>query len=292
MAVAPILYNLYTCLLAYMVGKHRLWGYAPDWIPIWLVYLFGWVFFPAITFAALRFGEVGMDIFKSLRPLALCINPASSYSLQSLKQRREELSEQVTSLINTLGPEMFPDFEHTRLVAADGSSRVRTDGTVSPSLPFKRRGSGLSSPGISTPGVSTPGSESPPGIRRSGTTSSSRNIPRNESFSNIGQVPMFATRPPSPSRSRSSSAGGTGGGVQFGGPLGGFPVDNFPTLNTAEGFNEASKKIREAMRERGEMRRRKSHGKVHTFTDHSVDEELEDEASTGSSVDEDGRRHL
>ncbi|EGO54682.1 hypothetical protein NEUTE1DRAFT_132129 [Neurospora tetrasperma FGSC 2508] len=292
MAVAPILYNLYTCLLAYMVGKHRLWGYVPDWVPIWLVYFFGWVFFPAITFAALRFGEVGMDILKSLRPLALCISPTSSYSLQSLKQRREELSAQVTHLINTLGPEMFPDFEHIRLVAADGSSRIHADGTVSPTQPFKRRDSGVSSPPISTPGISTPGTESPHGLRRTGTTSSSRNIPRNESFSNIGQVPMFATRPPSRSRSRSSSAGGGGGNVQFGGPLGGSPVDKFPNLNTEEGFNEASKKIREAMRERGEMRRRKSQGKVYTFSEQSVDEEVEDEVSTGSSVDEDGKKHL
>lgn len=294
LAVAPILYNLYTCLLAWMVGRNRIWGYVPDWVPIWLVYLFGWVFFPAVTFAALRFGEVGMDIFKSLRPLLLCINPASSYSLQSLKQRREELSAQVTHLINTLGPEMFPDFEHTRLVGADGSSRIRTDGTVSPSQPFKRRDSGVSSPTISSPGIPTPGTESPHGIgiKRTGTTSSSRNIPRNESFSNIGKVPMFATRPPSRSRSRSSSAGGGAGNVQFGGPLSGFPVDKFPNLNSEEGFNEASKKIREAMRERGEMRRRKSQGKAYTLSDQSVDEEVEDETSTGSSMDEDGRKHL
>lgn len=292
LAVAPVLYNLYTCILAYLVGKHRLWGYVPEWVPIWAVYFFGWVFFPAITFAALRFGEVGMDIVKSLRPLALCINPTSSYSLQSLKQRREELSAQVTHLINTLGPEMFPDFEQIRLVAADGSTRVHADGTVSPTQPLKRRDSGVSSPVISTPGLSTPGTESPHGIRRTGTTSSSRNIPRNESFSNIGQVPMFATRPPSRSRSRSSSAGGGGGNVQFGGPLSGFPVDRFPNLNSEEGFNEASKKIREAMRERGEMRRRKSQAKVYTLSDQSVDEEVEDETSTGSSMDEDGKKHL
>ncbi|KAK3955621.1 hypothetical protein QBC32DRAFT_29012 [Pseudoneurospora amorphoporcata] len=291
MAVAPVLYNLYTCILAYMVGKHRLWGYVPDWVPIWIVYFFGWVFFPAITFAALRFGEVGMDIVKSLRPLALCINPTSSYSLQSLKQRREELSAQVTHLINTLGPEMFPDFEQIRLVGADGSSRIRADGTASPPQPFKRRDSGVSSPVTSTPGLSSPRTESPHGIRRTGTTSSSRNIPRNESFSNIGQVPMFATRPPSRSRSRSSSTGG-GGNVQFGGPLGGLPFDKFPNLNSEEGFNEASKKIREAMRERGEMRRRKSQVKVYTLSDQLVDEEGEDEASIGSSVDEDGKKHL
>ncbi len=248
MAFAPILYNFYTSLLAYKVYQDRLWGRVPEWVPIWAVFVAGWIFFPAITFAALRFGEVGMDIIKSLRPLIMCINPSSSYNIQQLRERRAELSKQVTDLINTLGPEMFPDFEHTRLVA--DHTRAVSDGAapVSPTRPTTaRRDSGMSSPrGYSD------GPESPPhgGLKRS-TTQSSRNIPRNESFSNIGQIHLFSTRPPSRNRSRSSSSGG-------GFNMGGFPVAKFTTLDSKEGFDEASKKIRAAMRERGEIRRRKS----------------------------------
>ncbi|KAK3937850.1 hypothetical protein QBC46DRAFT_175890 [Diplogelasinospora grovesii] len=292
MAFAPVLYNLYTSLLAYKVYQDRLWGHVPDWVPIWMVFLAGWVFFPAITFAALRFGEVGMDIIKSLRPLVMCINPGSSYNIHQLRERRAELSAQVTEVINTLGPEMFPDFEHTRLVAdpfRDGGSPTRKE-----QQPFKRRDSELS---VSSPGGGYPdGVESPTHgvLGRRNTTQSSRAIPKNESFSNIGQVQMFATRPPSRSRSRSSSSGGGGGpfgggGFGSGGPMGGFPISGFTTLDSKEGFDEASKKIREAMKERGEMRRRKSQADSrgsNFIVNADSDEEEEEEDDDDEGYDE------
>ncbi|KAK1836641.1 hypothetical protein QBC39DRAFT_247217 [Podospora conica] len=277
MAFAPVLYNLYTSLLAYKVYQDRVWGYVPEWVPIWSVWVSGWVFFAAITFAALRFGEVGMDILKSLRPLALCINPSSKYNIHQLRERRAELSQQITDIINTLGPEMFPDFEHTRLVA---DNHVRTGSgdssaaPLSPTIggtrpPHRRQDSGLSSPAeLHSP---------PPPLRRAGTitTTSSRAMPRNESFSNIGQAPIFATRPPSRSRSRSSSSGGGSG-------MGGFPVASFTTLDSNGGFEQASKKIREAMRERGEMRRRKSQaGRGGGWMVHGDEDETESDGEDG-----------
>ncbi|KXX81579.1 Glycerol-3-phosphate O-acyltransferase 1 [Madurella mycetomatis] len=270
MFFAPVLYFFYTAVTAIMVWRDRLGGRVPEWVPIWAVFVAGFIFFPAITFAALRFGEVGMDILKSLRPLALCIIPTSSYSISQLRERRAELSEQVTHVINTLGPEMFPDFEHTRLVG-DSSGRAavaavassETSSPVSATRPpaHYRAYSGTSSPGAD--GVESPSQKMVP--RRSA-TQSSRNIPRNESFSNIGRVPMFATRPPSRSRSRSSSAGGGAG-------MGGFPISGFTALDSKEGFDEANKKIRAAMKERGEIRRRRKEAK---------------EAGLEESSDEDG----
>ena len=273
LAFAPVLYNLYTSLLAYKVYQDRLWGRVPDWVPIWAVFLAGWIFFPAITFAALRFGEVGMDILKSLRPLVLCIDPSSSYNIHQLRERRAELSSQVTNVINTLGPEMFPDFEHTRLVSSD-HTRTESGGSNAPMSPTRqtprRQDSGMSSPG-SYP--ESPGHGAP--LRRN-TTQSSRAIPRNESFSNIGQVQMFATRPPSRNRSRSRSSSSGGG---FG--MSGFPVGKFTTLDSKEGFDEASKKIREAMRERGEIRRRKSQVSKNGFINGGdSDDEYEEEEHT------------
>ncbi|KAK0628960.1 Sucrase/ferredoxin-like-domain-containing protein [Bombardia bombarda] len=302
MAFAPVLYNLYTSILAYRVYQDRLGGRVPESVPIWMVFLAGWIFFPAVTFAALRFGEVGMDIIKSLRPLVMCINPSSSYNIQQLRERRAELSKQVTELINTLGPEMFPDFETTRLVA-DPSERATTEsgGPVSPvQTTFRRRESEMSSPGGAggygvgaDGGVESPTRTGGVMLSRRGTTLSSRAIPRNESFSNIGQVAMFATRPPSRSRSRSSSAGG------------GFPVAQFTTLDSHGGFDEASKKIREAMRERGAIRRRQSMaeknggdgdggmvlgGGEDTESEEEVEDELEDDAKLGLEVRGQGAR--
>ncbi|KAI1078037.1 hypothetical protein F5B20DRAFT_548940 [Whalleya microplaca] len=236
MAFAPVLYNLYSVLLAIKVYQDHLWGYVPEWVPWWSMFVCGWIVFPAITFAALRFGEVGMDIFKSLRPLVLCISPTSGYSIHNLRERRAVLAEKVVSVINDLGPDMYEDFEKTRLVA----DPFREDGAFGLPKEAARRDSETTE---ATPPES-------PTMRRT-LTRSSRAIPRNESFSNIGKVGIFATRPSSRSRSRSNSSGGAFGGAAF-------PISKFTTLDSSAGFDEASNKIRAAMRQRGQRRRRKS----------------------------------
>jgi glycerol-3-phosphate O-acyltransferase/dihydroxyacetone phosphate acyltransferase len=250
MAFAPALYNLYSVSLAIKVYRDNLWGYLPDSVPFWLVYIIAWVIFPAITYAAFRIGEVGMDILKSLRPLVLCISPTSSYSVQRLRERRIELSQQVVKVINDLGPDMYEDFEKARLVS-DPYLDVGFLGSASQEeagIPTIHRDNGSA---VS----SSPGS---PRMSRRSTTQSSRAIPRNESFSNIGAIGMFATRPPSRSRSgsRSSSAGGGFGSA-------GFPLSGFTSLDSHDGFREAENKIRAAMQERGLLRRRKSGVSLH-----------------------------
>lgn len=244
MAFAPAMYHLYSVLVTAKTYQDRFFGIVPDWAPLWLVYVLSFIVMIAITFAALRFGEVGMDIFKSLRPLVLCLLPTSSFSIHTLREQRAELSARVTDLINTLGPEMFPDFEQTRLVSAEDKAKAAAaDGAAKP-----RRDS-------------EPEVETPPMLSRRSTTQSSMGLPRNESFNDIGGVGIFSTRPPSRSRSRSSSGGR------------GFPVGGFTTLDSAGGFDEASKRIREAMRER----RRRSVKAVEIGGDSSEEEEEESE---------------
>ncbi|EPE10682.1 glycerol-3-phosphate o-acyltransferase 1 [Ophiostoma piceae UAMH 11346] len=307
MALTPLLYNLYCVLFVIKFGSDRLWGYVPQWAseaPWFLVFLTGWIVFPAISFASLRFGEVGMDIVKSLRPLVLCMNPSSSYNIQRLRERRAELQTQVTELINTLGPEMFPDFDPKRLAklpVVDGSAlgsgaphsgrRSAKEGlpaddlsSTSPTLSMSPQGPPSPTFAKATAHDSSPYSSKT--IRKRtdseisistvvgnghSSTMYSRAIPRNESFSNIGHIGLFATRPPSRSRSRSrsSSSGGAFGSS-------GFPVSGFTTLDSKEGFDEATKKIRAAMRERGELRRRQSQT-AHGFTLIHDDDDEDDE---------------
>ncbi|TGO30945.1 hypothetical protein BPAE_0002g00360 [Botrytis paeoniae] len=269
LAFAPILYNFYTIILAYWTYKNRVQGYVPEWVPLYAIFVFGYILFPAITFAALRFGEVGMDIAKSLRPLIVALNPSSSNVIFKLRERRAQLSAQVTDVINTLGPEMFPDFDASRIVA-DPFNR---DGAKTPTSPRQndlRRGSNQS--GISD--------ESPPrvlhrsntaGASIGGGSSMNGHLPRNESFGNLGNIALFATRPPSRSRSRSSSSGGAVGSA-------GFPLKSFSALDGKASFDEVSQKIRGAMKERGQMRRRQS----------EVNREEEDAAY--SSGDEERKR--
>ncbi|KAG8423695.1 Glycerol-3-phosphate/dihydroxyacetone phosphate acyltransferase [Metarhizium acridum] len=255
MGLAPTLYHFYSIIIVFKVWQDRLWGHVPTWVPLWLAYIGIWPAMIGLTFAALRFGEVGMDIFKSLRPLILCLVPSSDFNIHTLRLRRAELSAQVTDLINTLGPEMFPDFDKTRLVP--DVSKLESGGTT-PERAHKRKDSDQSNTSADV--------ETPPMLSRRSTTQSSRALPRNDSFSNIGTVGIFSTRPPSRSRSRSRSSSAGGG---FGSA--GFPISGFTTLDSAEGFSEATRKIRQAMKDR-----RKKSDRLHA-ADHDDDEDSEEE---------------
>lgn len=243
LAFAPILYATYTITLTYWTHKNRVQGYMPEWVPLWMVVLFGVVFFPSITFAALRIGETGMDIVKSLRPLVLSLYPTSANTLQQLREKRATLSHEVTDVINTLGPEMFPDFDSARIIA----DPFRDGALLSPKSPHTH--SGTSSGFPPTPPTRSNANE---GLASVGGGSSTQGcLPHNDSFHDLGNIGLFASRPPSRSRSRSSSSGGKAGSA-------GFSVKAFSAISSKESLEEVSKKIRGAMRERGKERRRKS----------------------------------
>ncbi len=243
LAFAPILYATYTILLTYWTHRNRIQGYIPEWVPLWMVVVFSIVFFPSMTFAALRIGETGMDIVKSLRPLVLSLYPTSANTLQKLREKRVTLSSEVTEVINTLGPEMFPDFDSARIIA----DPFRDGALQSPKSP---RTPSRSSSGF--PSTSPAGSNANESLASIGGGSSTQGyLPRNESLHDLGNIGIFASRPPSRSRSRSSSSGGKAGSA-------GFPVQGFSTISSKESLAEVTKKIRGAMRERGKERRRKS----------------------------------
>jgi hypothetical protein len=54
--------------------------------------------------------------FRSLRPLFLSLLPWSQSSIQNLRAAREQLSHDLTNLINELGPKMYPNFGNSRIV--------------------------------------------------------------------------------------------------------------------------------------------------------------------------------
>ncbi|KAK2733169.1 hypothetical protein FQN57_002288 [Myotisia sp. PD_48] len=236
LAFAPLLYTFYTAVLTYWTYRHRVWNYVPEWVPLWSVVLFGFWIFPSITFAALRIGEVGMDILKSLRPLLLSLNPTSANTLVKLRARRAELSLQVTELINTLGPEMFPDFDSARIVVDPFKENVSETGNQ-PEFHDIIDGSFVSPRGA---------------IERLASDSSMQDqLPRNESFHDLASFGFFSTRPSSRTRSRSNSNGGLVKSA-------GLPLKEFSTLDSKASLEEVTKRIRGAMRERGRERRQRS----------------------------------
>jgi glycerol-3-phosphate O-acyltransferase/dihydroxyacetone phosphate acyltransferase len=228
LAFAPVCYNFYVVLFCWLAAKNRFYGYLPNWMPTIGVALIGWVLFPTITFTALRFGEIGMDIFKSLRPLVLSLNPTNANTLVKLRERRVQLSYSVTEIINSLGPELYPDFDSARIVA---DPLGRTD---MPRINLERRDSDVS---ISSDGSRPSSSCDGAPVKHA--------ISRSDSFGNLGSIGLFASRPASRSRSRSNS--------------GGFSLralSEMESISGQMGFDEVTKKIADAMKER--RRRRES----------------------------------
>ncbi|KAF7195761.1 putative acyltransferase [Pseudocercospora fuligena] len=243
LALAPALDIFYTVILTLWTWNNRVRGWMPAWIPLWLVAIGGLIFFPAICFAALRIGEIGMDVLKSLRPLFLSVQPGGNNTLTKLRDQRQNLQDRINEVINELGPELYPDFDHQRIIN-DPTHPLHSPERSRPSTPTHRRdGSEIDALQF------TPASPTVHAPSMGAHSHISANLPRNESFKNISSIGMFSSRPGTPNRSRSRTNSQEGFG--FGKGLGFTKIDT-PKTN----LNEVSKNLHEAMRERG--RRRKS----------------------------------
>lgn len=273
MAFAPALYVYYTVIVSLWLVYNRRGGYytsrvpwwmvartyVPDFVPIWFFAVSFFVLCVSITFAALRIGEIGMDVVKSLPPLFIALNPRSSSRIARLRETREALSVKVTELINTLGPEVFPDFDAERIVAdpfREGAYQSKYK-----QMPEEPRMVDTGEPTTPTSGAFEAAPESP------GSRTFTSLLPSNESFGNIGGFGFFASRPATPkSRSRSSSRGAALNSASM-------PMKALSAVNNKETFEEVSKRIRGAMRERGRKR------EVDTGTESSWDMASEDPAT-------------
>jgi len=170
--------------------------------------------------------------------------------LGKLRERRAALSAEVTELINTLGPEMFPDFDSARIVADPFKDGHHTPGG---SLRAYSRQESFSTFSPSSE-PTTPTSPTAPGHisfmsptlgSDSHYNANGHHISRNESFHNLSNIGLFASRPTTPKHGRSRSRTNSNA----------FPVQGFSSLEGKDSLEEVSKKIRGAMRERGQRRR-------------------------------------
>lgn len=102
MGFAPLLYTVWSLLITWYfrnsITKNKFFSFIVVYICCVIV-----------TYSALIIGDIGMDIFKSLRPLYLSVTTPKG--LQSLQQKRRVLAEKITNLINVLGPQLYPDFD-------------------------------------------------------------------------------------------------------------------------------------------------------------------------------------
>ncbi|KAI0709102.1 glycerol-3-phosphate O-acyltransferase [Earliella scabrosa] len=111
LGVTPVLYVLYAVLATIVAAKAG----APLRWRIWTPFLV-LMMLPMLGYAALKFGEAGMDVLKSLRPLIVALIPGQQRSLDRLKRMREAVSNELAETINEFGPKMFDDFNEWRIL--------------------------------------------------------------------------------------------------------------------------------------------------------------------------------
>ncbi|KAF8861603.1 hypothetical protein BDZ45DRAFT_249272 [Acephala macrosclerotiorum] len=109
LALAPIFYAFYTILLVVLNNYNHVWGYVPTRTPTSLIVSTCVLVLPMITYAALLFGEQGMDLLKSIYPLVLTLSPTSSHIINRLIEQRRILVIRVREMIDRFGSEIFPD---------------------------------------------------------------------------------------------------------------------------------------------------------------------------------------
>jgi glycerol-3-phosphate O-acyltransferase/dihydroxyacetone phosphate acyltransferase len=134
LGLAPILYAIYAIIVTVIAAKA---GASFKWKVLTPVILI--CSLPFIGYAALKFGEAGMDVLKSLRPLIVALVPGQHKSLTKLKVMRAELSNELADVINTFGPQYYDDFDEWRILVpssrpppSNGSPNLRLRHTSSP----------------------------------------------------------------------------------------------------------------------------------------------------------------
>lgn len=123
LGLVPALYAYYTALGTALLYYNRQNGYYTASVPTWALTktyipdsISLWTFAPSLlglmltlTYTSLRFGEISMDIIKSLPPLLIALKPWSSPALAKLQEHREALAIQVTETIDSLGIGLVPE---------------------------------------------------------------------------------------------------------------------------------------------------------------------------------------
>jgi len=116
LGMASVLYSFYAVVATILVMKTKApWKWRLLTPPLTIAAL------PAIGYAALKFGEAGVDVLKSLRPLIVSLVPGQQQYLERLKMMRQTLSNELMDVINEYGPKLYDDFDKNRVVFPSSS---------------------------------------------------------------------------------------------------------------------------------------------------------------------------
>ncbi|KAJ1945775.1 Glycerol-3-phosphate/dihydroxyacetone phosphate acyltransferase, partial [Kickxella alabastrina] len=120
LGLVPLLYTVYSVLAVVFVRRYasELVALVPALASVvtwrsWSIYLCSWALASFMSYTALVFGEQAIDIVKSVRPLFLTLILGAEHT-ELLVAQRDELSNDITELVNELGPHIYPEFSKTR----------------------------------------------------------------------------------------------------------------------------------------------------------------------------------
>lgn len=107
---APLCYFIYSLLGTWLSIKYQLLPFfTSSYFGIPFIFCSIWMVLVLATFSALKMGESGMDVLKSIKPLYLSLI-SSTKELSDLRDERAKLSLEVTEIVNELGPKVFSKF--------------------------------------------------------------------------------------------------------------------------------------------------------------------------------------
>ncbi|KAJ2332571.1 Glycerol-3-phosphate/dihydroxyacetone phosphate acyltransferase, partial [Coemansia sp. RSA 2673] len=143
LGLVPLLYTVYSVLAVLLVRRASAASAAAsqqspwalllvarlgDW-PSSRIYLWAWALAAFMSYTALVFGEQAVDIVKSIRPLFLTLLLGEEHT-ELLARQREDLSDDITDLVNELGPKIYPEFSRTRIADALGDGKKTHDNLI------------------------------------------------------------------------------------------------------------------------------------------------------------------
>lgn len=117
LGLTPVSYAFYAFLAAVLAIRA---GASTPWV-VWTSIA---TFFtlPCIAYAALKFGEAGMDVLKSLQPLFTTLIPGQSRVLDEVKAMRIEVSNELADVVRESGPKLWDDFDMDRIPVPSASA--------------------------------------------------------------------------------------------------------------------------------------------------------------------------
>jgi glycerol-3-phosphate O-acyltransferase/dihydroxyacetone phosphate acyltransferase len=111
LGIAPVMYAFYAIVATIVAVKANASLATRIWTPFLVI-----LALPFMNYAALKFGEAGMDVLKSLRPLIVALIPGQQRSFDKVKAMRVRLSNEVADIINEFGPKIYDDFDQFRIL--------------------------------------------------------------------------------------------------------------------------------------------------------------------------------